>query len=70
MIVLSTGETWICWSASRGGSQKSSKAFLGSSLGGTPPLRGQAERAGAFQLREEKAPGRPECGLPVFKEGL
>jgi len=33
---------------------------------GTPLPRGQAERAGAVQPREEKAPGRPYCGLSVL----
>ena len=32
-----------------------------------PLLRGQAERAGAVQPGEEKAPGRPYCSLPVLK---
>jgi len=37
---------------------------------GTPPLCGQAERAGAVQPGEEKALGRPESGLSVSKGGL
>ena len=37
---------------------------------GAPPLRGQAERAGAFQPREEKAPREPSKGLPVPERGL
>ena len=32
---------------------------------GTPLLQGQAERVGAVQSREEKAPGRPYSSLPV-----
>jgi len=34
---------------------------------GTPLLRGQAERVGAVQPGEEKAAGRPCCGLSVLK---
>ena len=34
---------------------------------GTPPLWGQAERAGAVQPGGEKALGRPESGLSVSK---
>jgi len=37
---------------------------------GTPLLRGKAERVGAVQPGEEKAPGRPYCGLSVLKGGL
>jgi len=37
---------------------------------GAPLRRGQAERVGALQPGEEKAPGRPYCGLPVLKRGL
>lgn len=36
----------------------------------TPPLRGQAERAGAIQSLEEKALGRFEGSLSVSKGGL
>ena len=36
----------------------------------TPPVWGQAEIAWAVQHGEEKAPGRPESGLLVSKEGL
>jgi len=36
---------------------------------GTPLIRRQAERVGAVQL-EEKAPGRPYCGLSILKGGL
>ena len=35
-----------------------------------PPLQGQAERAGALQPGEEKAPRRPYRGLPVPEGGL
>ena len=31
--------------------------------------QGQAERAGAVQHGEEKAPGRPQSDLPVSKGG-
>jgi len=37
---------------------------------GTPPLQGQAERAGAVQPGEEKAAVRPESSLPVPEGGL
>jgi len=37
---------------------------------GIPLLQEQAERAGAGQLGEEKALGRPESGLSVSKGGL
>ena len=37
---------------------------------GAPPLRGQAKRAGALQLGEEKTPRRPYSGLPVPEGGL
>ena len=37
---------------------------------GTSLLGGKAERAGAVQPGEEKALGRPCCGLPVRKGGL
>ena len=33
----------------------------------TPSLQGQAERAGAVQPGEEKAPRRPDSGLSVCK---
>ena len=36
---------------------------------GTPPLQGQAERTGAVQPGEEKAPGKPESSLSVSKVG-
>ena len=32
---------------------------------GAPPLRGQAERTGAFQPGEDKAPGRPDSCLII-----
>jgi len=35
-----------------------------------PNLRGWAERAGAVQPREEKAPGRPDSGFSVSEAGL
>ena len=60
---LSTGKTGICWSGSRGGHKIDLRA-------GAPLLWGQAERAGAVQPGEEKAPGRPDCGLPVLKGSL
>ena len=34
----------------------------------TPFLQGQANRDGAIQPKEEKAPQRPDRGLPVSKE--
>ena len=37
---------------------------------GAPPLRGQAERAGAFHPGEEKAPRRPYSSLPGPAGGL
>jgi len=37
---------------------------------GVPLLRGKAERVGAVQPGEEKAMGRPYCGLSVLKGGL
>ena len=37
---------------------------------GTPALQGQAKRTEALQPAEEKAPGRPDSGLSVFKEGM
>jgi len=37
---------------------------------GAPLLGGKAERAGAIQPGEEKAAGRPYCGLPVLTGGL
>ena len=37
---------------------------------GTPPLRGQAKRAGAVQPGGEKAPGRPDSGHSIPKGGL
>ena len=35
-----------------------------------PLLTRKVEAAGLIQLEEEKAPGRPHCGLPVFKNCL
>ena len=37
---------------------------------GTALLRGKAERVGVVQPGEEKAPGRPSCGLSILKRGL
>jgi len=37
---------------------------------GRPPLRGQAKRAGAFQLGEEGAPRRHYSSLPVLEGDL
>ena len=37
---------------------------------GASLLRGQAERVGVVQPGEEKAAGRPYCGLSVPKGGL
>ena len=60
---LSTGQTWTCWSRSRGGHKNDLRV-------GTPLLWGKAERVGAVQPGEEKAPMRPNCGLSVLKGGL
>jgi len=38
--------------------------------GGAPLLWGKAERAGAVQPGEEKAPGRPYSGVSVLKRQL
>ena len=53
---LSTGQTWTCWSRSRGGYNSGLKA-------GAPLLWGKAERVEAVQP-EEKVPGRPQSSLP------
>jgi len=37
---------------------------------GTPLLSGKAERVGAVQPGEEKAPGKPNCVLSVLRGGL
>jgi len=37
---------------------------------GAPLLQGKVEKAGAVQPGEEKAPGRPYCGLSVLEVGL
>jgi len=37
---------------------------------GTPSLQGQAKRTEALQPAEDKASGRPDSGLSVFKEGM
>jgi len=49
---LSTGQSWSCGSGARGGPSNDPRA-------GTPLLGGKAGRAGAAQLGEEKAAGRP-----------
>ncbi|GAB0192676.1 hypothetical protein GRJ2_001732900 [Grus japonensis] len=48
----STGETWSCWSESRGGHEADRRA-------GAPLLWRQAERVGVVQPGEEKALGSP-----------
>ena len=58
---LSTGQSWSCWSGARWGHKSDQRD------GTTPLLGGQARRAGAVPLGEEKAQGRPYCGLPVLK---
>ena len=60
---LRTGKTWTWWSGSRGGHKNDQRD-------GTPLLRREAERVGAVQPGEEKAVGRPYCGLSVLKGGL
>jgi len=52
-LLSAWGEMWTCWSASREGHKNNSRD-------GTPLLWGQAERAGAVQPAEVKAPGRPK----------
>ena len=59
----STGETWSCWSGSRGGHKNDARA-------GAPLLGGKAERVGTVQPGEEKAPGRLYSSLPVPEESL
>ena len=49
---LSAGQTWTCWSGSRGGHSNGTRAEA-------PLLGGKAERVGAIQPGEEKAAGRP-----------
>jgi len=49
---LSTGKTWTCRSGSRGGHKNDLRA-------GAPLLWRKAERVGAVQPGEEKAPRRP-----------
>ena len=58
---LSTGETWTCWSRSRGGCKNDQRA-------GTPLLGGKAERVGAAQPGEDC--GTPYSSLQVQKGGL
>ena len=59
--VIDTGKIWICC-----GPEEDHKNDPRDS---TPPLRGQAERTGAVQPGEEKAPGRSENSLSVSKGG-
>ena len=61
----SVQEMWRCWSASRGEPQKKKS----DPRDVTPPLCGQAEKAGAFQPGEEKAPGRSKSRPSVSKGG-
>ena len=56
-----TRRTWNCWRRSREEPRRYHRA-------GAPLLHGQAERAGAFQPGEDKAPGGPYRGLPVPEE--
>ena len=51
-------------SQSRADVKNQHQASITSAFGGTSPLRGQAERAGAVQPGEEKAPERPYSNLP------
>jgi len=60
---LITGQNWSCWSGARGGPSNDPRA-------GTPLLGGKAEKVGAVQPGQEKAPERPHCGLSVFKGDL
>jgi len=60
---LSTGPSWSCGSGARGGPSNDARA-------GIPVLGGKAGRAGAVQPGEEKAVGRPYCGLPVLERVL
>jgi len=55
---LSTGQTWTCWSGAKGGHKTDPRT-------GAPLLWGQAERVGAVQPGEEKAPWRPWSSLAV-----
>ena len=57
---LRTGQSWSCGSGARGGPSNDARA-------GTPLLGGKTGRAGAAQPGEEKAAGRPYCGLPVLE---
>jgi len=56
---ISTGQSWSCGSGARGGPSNDVRA-------GTPLLGGKAGRAGAAQPGEEKAAGRPYCGLSAL----
>jgi len=60
---LSTGKIWTCWSGSRGGNGNLLRAWA-------PLLWEKAERVGAVQPAEEKAPGRHYSSLPVPEGGL
>jgi len=52
-----------CGRRARGGYKNYERA-------GAPLLCGKAVRVGAVQPGEEKAPGRPYCGLSVLEEGF
>jgi len=54
-------------SQSRADVKNQHQASIPSPFGGTSPLRGQAERAGAVQPGEEKAPRRSDSGLSICK---
>jgi len=53
---------WGCWSGSRGGHEDAQRMEHLS--------YGDRLRAGGVQPGEEKATGRPHCGLPVLKGRL
>ena len=55
--------TWTCWTKPRGGHKDDQRD-------GTPLLTENAERAGAVQPGEEKAPATPYSSLPVSKGSL
>ena len=58
LLVPWHAKTQTCWSGPRGGHKNDERA-------GTLLLWGKAERVGAVQPGEEKAPGRPYISLPV-----
>jgi len=58
--VSSTRKAWSCYSKFRGSHIDAQRAEA-------PLLRRQADVARLVQAWEEKAPGRPHCGLPVYK---